>query len=181
MTSHPTKPLSATLASACAMLDQCQEFVDSVDQARYAAPSSRMMGSTIGQHLRHTLDHFAAALVALEDQVIDYDHRDRDTPIENDREAALDALAQVRTRLERVPEGTLASGVQIRVMLSAEGDEAQLASTLARELAFATHHGIHHCAMMVAIASEHALPVPEGFGKAPSTRNYESAGASSAS
>jgi hypothetical protein len=49
-----------------------------------------------------------------------------------------------------------------------------LGSTLARELAFASHHAIHHHAMMKAIAQEHGQAAESGFGVAPSTLNHES-------
>ena len=173
MTTTRRQDASATLTQACALLDQCHEFLGALDAEQYTLPSSRMMGSTIGQHVRHTLDHYAAALTALSGEIIDYDHRQRDTPVENDLEVALDTVVKLRTDLERVPEGKLGDVVRLRVMLDAEGSEIELGSTLARELAFSTHHAIHHCAMIASIAWEQGVGCPEGFGKAPSTRNYE--------
>jgi hypothetical protein len=64
-------------------------------------------------------------------------------------------------------------------MLSGEGDEAELTSTFAREVAFATHHAIHHNAMIAAIAASFGVTIPAGFGKAPSTVNHERTGAAS--
>ena len=61
----------------------------------------------------------------------------------------------------------------VRVMVSAEGAEASLGSTLARELAFAVHHAVHHNAMIASIAGELGIACPAGFGKAPSTANHE--------
>jgi hypothetical protein len=61
-------------------------------------------------------------------------------------------------------------------MLSGDGHEAELESTLGRELVFATHHAIHHHAMMSAIASEFGIKVGPDFGKAPSTINHERCG-----
>jgi hypothetical protein len=49
----------------------------------------------------------------------------------------------------------------------------ELVSTLGRELAFATHHAVHHQAMMKAIAFEFGVEVEECFGKAPATVNAE--------
>lgn len=162
-----------TVVAAQAMLAQLRTFLAELQGESYITPSPRLMGSTIGQHVRHTLDHFSAALTSLDGGVIDYDHRERQTPIESDVAAALDAIDMLQRDLDRLPPAALDNSVTIRVMLSAEGDQTDLKSTLARELAFAAHHGVHHAAMMASIAGELGASVPAGFGKAPSTRNYE--------
>jgi len=46
-------------------------------------------------------------------------------------------------------------------------------STVAREVAFAGHHALHHLAMMKIIANGYALDLPDSFGKAPSTTRFE--------
>lgn len=63
--------------------------------------------------------------------------------------------------------------VRVRVMVSGDGAETELVSSLARELAFATHHAVHHQAMMRAIAGEFGVEASSDFGKAPSTINHE--------
>lgn len=65
-------------------------------------------------------------------------------------------------------------------MVAESGLEVDLASTLGRELAFATHHAVHHAAMMKAIASEFGVTAETAFGKAPSTLLYEHASSSKA-
>ena len=49
----------------------------------------------------------------------------------------------------------------VRCMLSAQGDEQRLRSSLAREIAFASHHATHHHAMMASIALEHGVDYRE--------------------
>jgi uncharacterized damage-inducible protein DinB len=58
-------------------------------------------------------------------------------------------------------------------MVAGDGSCATLSTTIGRELAFATHHGVHHQAMMRAIAGEFGVDVSPTFGKAPSTINHE--------
>ncbi len=169
------KPPAATIDAACALLEQCDGFLASLEQQTFTTPSERMLGSTIGQHVRHSLDHYSAALASLDGAVVDYDTRQRDTPVENDLEAARSVLAEIRQTVAGLGEDALVGGLTIRVMLNAEGDGTELPSTLGRELAFATHHAIHHCAMIASIAGEHGATVPAGFGKAPSTSNHERA------
>ncbi len=161
--------------AAMAMLDQCRDLVGAIDDELYAKPCPVMMGSTIGKHLRHTVDHFAALLACRDEATpIDYDHRERDVPMETDRKAALEAIDGVRKGLASLDPSGDSRSVTIRVMLTGDGAETDLRSTLAREIAFATHHAIHHNAMIQAIADHAGVKTPAGFGMAPSTVNHES-------
>jgi hypothetical protein len=174
-----TKPGEGDLRriAACAdsLLAQSRAFVEHSRDC-YTDPCAAMMNGTIGAHLRHNLDHFGAAINAANDAApIDYDHRARGTPVETDPDAAIAIIDELRARLGSLrADGCNDREVTVRMMLSANGDEAELRSTLARELAFAAHHALHHHAMMAAIAYAHGLSIPQGFGKAPSTLNHES-------
>jgi len=164
-----------TASAAIALLDQCGAFVQALGVGEYTRPSALMFNGTVGQHVRHSLDHFAAALAALDGAPIDYDHRERGTAIETEPAAALALLDSLRGTLLGVGPSEARRPVRVRVMLTSAGDETDLASTLERELAFASHHAVHHHAMMAAICAERRTPVPAGFGKAPSTLKFESA------
>jgi hypothetical protein len=164
------------VTAAGAVLDQCEALVRAVPEGAMCAESRTLKGGTLGKHLRHTLDHYVAALsVVGEDGVIDYDRRRRETPVETDKGAAVDAIDELRMRLSAAAGEGLARPVKVRVMLDGEGGELELASTLGRELAFATHHAVHHQAMMRAIAGEFGIEMEDAFGKAPSTLHAERA------
>lgn len=170
----PADDLRRVCACADALLEQARSFVEHARE-RFATPCAAMMNGTIGAHLRHNLDHFGAAIHAATDpSPIEYDHRARGTPVETDPDAAIAVVDELRERLaalmRRAPRDR---EVTVKMMLTAGGEEAALRSTLARELAFASHHAVHHHAMMAAIANAHGLPIPQGFGKAPSTLNHE--------
>lgn len=160
-------------AAVCA-LEQCEVLLGTLDECHYTARCPRLFDSSIGQHVRHALDHFEAAVTGYGTGAeIDYDHRQRDTPIERDPTAALRSVRSLAERLASLDEAGLESPVRVRVMVNAEGHDAALASTLARELAFAVHHAVHHNAMIASIASDLGVPTPPGFGKAPSTSHHE--------
>ncbi len=163
-------------AAAELMLAQCQGVIAGLSDAAYVAPSRVLPGGTVGKHVRHVLDHFAAALLVLDrpEAVIDYDHRRRETDVEACRAAAARAIAAARDGLRRVDARTGAARVRVLVMLASDGACDTLESTLAREVAFAAHHGVHHYAMIGAIARELGVNPPGAFGKAPSTLNAES-------
>lgn len=165
------------VAQCSGVLKQCADLLEGVTQEEYTAPSERMFGATIGQHVRHTIDHFRAPLRTRDGDAIDYDRRDRGTSIETQRDAAIGEVRALLDELARTGGEDASRNVRIRVMLTSSGETTDLDSTLARELAFASHHAIHHHAMIAAIASERGIDLPDGFGKAPSTLEHERAGA----
>jgi len=172
----PSKVACCTQVAAAAdhVLSQCAAMIALTTAELMVAPSKVLPGGTIGKHVRHMVDHFnAAAEAATTGICIDYDHRERNVPMEREPKAALEAIALVRDRLVEAANAKSDFLVKMRVMLSAMGDEAELLSTAGREIAFATHHGVHHQAMMRAIATELGMKINEDFGKAPSTLHYE--------
>ena len=173
-----TSGLSPVADAGVALLRQCEQFVrhmtGEAGESRYCAVSRVLPGGTIGKHLRHCLDHYRAALDGYErGEAIDYDHRDRDVPMETIPGEALGAIEEIAARLSEVSGAALQSPVRVRVMVNGNGEEVELSSTLGRELAFATHHAVHHQAMMGAIAAEFGVRPAADFGKAPSTVHHE--------
>lgn len=168
-------PLTGVTACGSTLLDQCAEFLGAINPASYTCESRTIRGGTLGKHVRHVVDHFAAALAAYRlGEVIDYDHRERHVPMEEDPGVAIATIRGVCAQMSALSESDLRNPVRIRVMLAGDGSETTLDSTLGREFFFAMHHGIHHLAMMKAIAQEFGVETGPDFGKAPSTINYES-------
>ncbi|TVQ63274.1 MAG: hypothetical protein EA378_03030 [Phycisphaerales bacterium] len=163
---------SVALAAA-STLAQCGALVRSASPEAYGAPSAILPGGTIGKHVRHTVDHYRAIVDREAGACIDYDRRERDVPMETEREAAIAEIEQLVGVVRGLDGAALAAPVRVRVMLTGDGGEAELESTVGREIAFAAHHAVHHQAMLRAIAVEHGVEAPAGFGKAPSTMEYE--------
>jgi hypothetical protein len=163
------------VAAAAVLLAQAKGFIASVDAEAYACPCGAASGGTIGGHVRHCLDHFSAAMRVIEHALepIDYDHRERDVPMERHPFAAMEAIDSLTSALSIVPRSAIDAPVAVRIMVDADGRTVDLTSTFGRELAFATHHALHHHAMMKFIADALGLGTPAGFGKAPSTINHE--------
>jgi hypothetical protein len=115
------------------------------------------------------LDHYSALLNGVEVAPVVYDRRERNVAMESDRAAAAAAISSLRERLRAVSGRPRDAMVRLRVMVTHDGEEIELRSTLGRELAFATHHAIHHQAMMRAIAQEFGVTLHADFGVAPST------------
>ena len=173
-TADTLRPASDTIGAACALLGQLRAFVGGLDDDAYARPCAAMQDACVGAHVRHTLDHFRAALRALEGETVDYDTRARDTDVEKRTGEALREIDRIASAIGAIEGSRVDEPVTIRVMLTGDGARTELTTSLARELAFATHHAVHHNAMMSAIARDLGAPTPEGFGKAPSTIDHES-------
>lgn len=156
------------------LLGQCEGVVRDLSDDAFSGVSRGLDGGTVGKHVRHTLDHYSAIVRTLDEGgAVDYDHRRRDVPMERDRAAALASIDAVRRAVGSLRSADLDRPVTIRVMTNAGGEEALLASSLGREVAFATHHAVHHLAMIKSIAREFGCTLADGLGRAPSTLNHE--------
>jgi hypothetical protein len=173
--SNPCTDLRAVCMAADAILAQCGEYIDRVDDAQYVQPSEVVPGGTVGKHVRHTLDHFRCAITSSCSEPIDYDHRKRGGSVEDNRDAAKSEISTLRSLMGELDSEKLGESVTTRVMLCGDGQTADLSSTRAREIFFAMHHAIHHNAILKAIGLELGFECPEGFGTAPSTINFEQA------
>ncbi|KAL0589701.1 hypothetical protein ABG067_002250 [Albugo candida] len=133
------------------------------------------MRSSIGQHVRHSLDHLRKPLENSND-VVRYDFRDRNTDVENRVEAAKKALNEICERVETLDTDRLMRNMRVSFMLSADGTECEIPSTLGREMAFAVHHCIHHNATIKQILLRNFPScidqLSSDFGTAPSTANF---------
>ncbi|MGJ8637583.1 MAG: hypothetical protein ACSHX5_12125 [Phycisphaerales bacterium] len=165
--------------AADAILEQLDGFIDQLSDDQFVQESTIFPGGTAGKHIRHTLDHFKAAITTCCTETIDYDHRERGVNVESDRNAAKSEIAQLRSCLCDLSEDHLTTEVTTRVMCSGNGQCAELTSTRGREIFFAMHHSIHHNAILKAIAAELDVELDKSFGLAPSTINFESGLASS--
>lgn len=166
------KETEPVVQAAVATLKQCRDLIAELSDEVYASTSSRITGSSIGQHVRHNLDHYAAIADGQGSEPIAYDHRDRGVDVEHDRSAAIAKIDDLVDRIGAMGD-RCNSEATIRVMVSGDGLETDLHTTIGRELAFATHHAIHHHAMIKSIAEEFGACCPECFGRAPSTINFE--------
>ena len=127
------------------------------------------MHASVGGHVRHCLDHLAALADGLSSGVIDYDHRQRGTPVELDPTLARTEIARLRTALSHVAALPHDRAVVVLCMPDREGRPQPLTSTLARELAFVLSHTIHHQAMLRGMCVTMGVTVHSSFGFAPST------------
>jgi uncharacterized damage-inducible protein DinB len=133
-----------------------------------ARPIAEVSGS-VGEHVRHALDHIAALLARPPAAMLTYDRRQRGTDVETDPSAALRQILRLKAALVLCAARSHDEPLQVVSMVSGSGESLTSWSTLGRELAFVVSHTIHHQAMIALLLSFQGLQAPERFGYAPST------------
>jgi len=159
-------------AALAATLHQSLDLLAGLDDTIYNHRVPEAFDSTIGGHYRHVLEHFEP-LFNPGKRDIDYDARKRDHEVET-------SVTHAIRRTEALLESTLALDptalstplrAAYQVSYEAEG-QASADSTLGREVMFGISHAIHHFALISVMANLQGVPLPEGFGIAPSTARY---------
>ncbi len=176
MTATPAPTAASDIVRGCReVCRRCQELVATIHAAEPAAAGR--VWAAVGAHLRHCADHFTAFFRGVPRGTVDYDARDRDPELEADPDRMLSELVRIDGELARIE---LASGSrEIAVLqLAAPGDPPRpVASTVERELVFLSSHTIHHLALMIRLAAEHGVAVPEELGVAFSTAAHRGSAA----
>lgn len=135
-------------------LKQKQELLRMIltkDINDYTKKQLKFYNSTIGNHMRHSCDHYDKVLKLYDTRVIQYDKRLRNTKIENDINYAInhcDSIIQTLhdTDTTKTPHPKHPVIIEFMCNPSNENDIVQLGSDVMRELAFVTHHSVHHIA-----------------------------------
>ena len=165
-----TTPLQDAVAE---VLHQGESLLSALSDEHYTRKLPNVFNSTVGGHYRHCLDHFQSLLQGLDADEINYDHRERNPRIENDRKFALDETHRIKRAFGSVPKQFLDCSINVRSKVNYELDAAPLiGSTVARELMYAVAHAIHHYALIAVMCGMLEAPVPAGFGVAPSTLKH---------
>ena len=156
------------------VLKQGEMLLRTLDDTAYATRLPAAFNASVGGHYRHCLDHFQSVLDALDVAEVNYDHRKRDRRIEQERDYALRETQRLMLACEAIAEDWLDRPIDVRAEVSYVEEEAPaMRSTLGRELMYAIAHAIHHYALMAVMCGMMGVPLPAGFGIAPSTLKHQ--------
>ena len=86
--------------AAIAVLNQLAHVTRQLTATEYNQPIKLLGGSTLGQHTRHILDFFICLYEGCGSGVVNYDKRQRDPEIEQNPEAALQAINRIQKIVE---------------------------------------------------------------------------------
>lgn len=150
------------------------EIVGGLQAHEFAGtPPGSPLTASIGQHLRHALDHIRALLTGHDTGTVCYDRRERGTSVETNRSECLALLRTLEGRVRALPTTALRDEFKVEQVISAGGAMALTRSNLGRELIFVFHHTVHHDALIAVLLKLWGRDVPEGYGVAPATRAAE--------
>ena len=160
---------SRPVGSLGRLLDELASLVLGLDPDVYCARGESSVSGTIGEHIRHCLDHVWALVSAHPSGTLSYDHRERGTAVETDASVAIQQILRLKAGLDRWSTRSLDEPIRVTSMISPSGESVTGWSTLARELAFVVSHTIHHQATIAVLLTLHGLEAPDRFGHSPST------------
>lgn len=160
---------------ACtSILDQLNDLISQIKEEDFCKPIESLSMSTIGQHLRHTLEFFICLEEGLAKGLVNYDKRRHDKLLETDKFLALAEISKIRNFIESQRDNRqfiLEVGYDIT-----REEFVTIETTYLRELVYNIEHAVHHMALIKIGVREGAgyISLPPDFGIAASTIRYKS-------
>lgn len=167
--------IAALTEPIISLLDELAQVIAALRAEQYAQKPVGVMPSSVGGHVRHSLDHVRALIASVSTGQLNYDHRDRGTRIETDRQAALDEIDALISELRSLPHACCDLSLALSMKLMADREALMLATCFPREAGYVLSHTIHHNAIIGAMVRTLGGHPPATFGYAPSTLAYRSA------
>ncbi len=162
------------LIYACdTILLQLARVVNQISDEDFIKPARSLGSSSIGQHLRHTLEFFTCLEQGLAGGVVNYDKRGHDRVIEQDRVLAAEVIDRIRAF---VTTDRLDQPLLLEVAYQTDSETpVSIATNYLRELTYNIEHAVHHMAIMKIGLREVApyITVPVDFGVAVSTLRHQ--------
>ena len=143
------------------------ELIGGVDDTSFRRTANGT--GSIGGQFRHNLDFVNSLLNGIDAGRIDYNNRERDLRVEENREFA---IARFRIAIHRF-SGLSSREFSKSVLVRSEVDQnSWLPSSFIREAEFVHSHTVHHHALIAEKLAGYGITVATNFGVAPSTLKY---------
>jgi len=162
------------LTEACSnILGQLTDLVDQIRESDFVKPAETLSDSTIGQHLRHTLEFFMCFEHGFDKGLINYDKRAHDKLIESDKFLGMAAITRIKDFIKK-QKTDIALELEVGYDLAKE-EFVTINTTYTRELVYNLEHAVHHMALIKIGVREAAayINLPAAFGIAASTIRYK--------
>jgi len=156
-------------------LSQLTDLVRQITEHDFVKPVDSLGNSTIGQHLRHTLEFFICLEQGFEKGIVNYDKRAHDKLIESDKFIALAILSKIN---EFITSQHADKALILEAGYDLDKEEFVTINTnYLRELVYNIEHAVHHMAIMKIGIREVApyVKLSHDFGIAASTIRYQEA------
>ena len=173
LVSYLFKEQVAMIKSQIIILQQAQQYLESVTEEQYTEVITPFFMSSAGAHMRHILDHYYSIINGLKEGLIDYDKRSRGGTIETKLTAAKGAISEISDFLNKLTDEQLKQTVKLSTEISVEDKNVAIVdTTVAREIIFAGSHTVHHLATIKHIAQMQNIEVNKDLGIAPATATF---------
>lgn len=153
------------------IISQIIDVATKLSNEEYSRPLSLLHGSSIGKHVRHIIEFYDCLLGGYETGIVDYDAREHNALLENDKMLAVKTLTETQEKINNYSEKPL----MLSVNFSDQAEKANfISSSYERELIYNIEHVVHHAAI-IKIALKNSFPqviVPDNFGIAYSTVRF---------
>ncbi len=163
------------IRSSHSILSQLASLVEQIDERDFSKPCPSLGNSSIGQHLRHTLEFFLCLQSGCDNGVVNYDKRAHDKLIESDKFIAASTINRVKAFIASHHSDF---SLKLEVGYELDSEESQVMDTnYFRELTYNIEHAVHHMAIIKIGIREVAnyISLPPDFGIAASTIRYKEA------
>ena len=160
--------------ACCEILSQLSDVTEQIHENDFKSPVDALGGSSIGQHLRHTLEFFFCLEKGYELGLINYDNREHDKLIETDKFIASAAIDRI-TRF--VSSMDVNKSLKLELSYTMSMNSSVIVETnYYRELIYNIEHAVHHMAIMKIGLRSIApyIQLSPAFGIAASTIRYQS-------
>lgn len=159
--------------SAITLLDQLKQVQEKLSEEDFTKKLEVLSGSTLGQHIRHTLEFFLCLMDGYNQKKINYDERKHDIFTESDRRLSIKLTKTIIEFLQSEPEDRPIEFIANYSLV--DRSDICMSSSLYREVSYNIEHTIHHMALIkVGInAMDKRIDLPENFGVASSTVRHK--------
>ena len=154
------------------ILDQLSDLTSNISENDYCTPIESLSRSTIGQHLRHTLEFFLCLQHGFSDGVVNYDKRQHEKLIESDKYIALATINRIK---DFIATQQVDKVLKLEVGYDQSDEFFSMNTNYMRELVYNIEHAVHHMALIKIGIREAAsyVEIPADFGIAASTIRYK--------
>ncbi|AMA48698.1 MULTISPECIES: hypothetical protein [Flavobacterium] len=147
-------------------LIELKEIMIQLNDCDFIIPISSLSNATIGEHIRHIIELYQALLKGYDNNIINYDTRERDVSIQTVKKCAISAIDLIINEIEKENKKLI-----IEHFIS--GIPTFIETNYFREVLYNLEHCIHHQALIkVALLNFNYIQISETFGIAPSTIEF---------
>ena len=152
-------------------LSQVLQLLLKLSDAQYVRKQSVSV-SSVGQHIRHIVDHYSALSEGHDAGYVNYNKRNRCCEIEYSRAEGIAAIRITMAWLNSYFRKDKKILINTEISLTEQNSEV-LDSTLSRELYHLMSHTTHHLAYIALLVKNQGVQLSEAIGVAPATATWQ--------